>query len=158
MVMVPVRQKKLAQLAYHMYCVYLRRWYECKIQVPQHWNSTCRRCLQICTLSNDDHSSVFNETRRTRGMAWRRCPKFFKFFDVVYNLSHTIDRSLVESRVVVEFVGRNFDVNNISFPNALVFTSIKIYTPGTSLYVIFWSFVVVTRFSYIVGFRGIWKI
>ena len=80
-------------------------------------------------------------------MAWRRCPKFFKFFDVVYNLSHTIlDRSLVDiddssSRIV----GRNFDVNNISFPNALVFTSIKIYIPGTSLYVIFWSFVVVTR-------------
>ena len=130
MVMVPVRQKKLAQLAYHMYCVYHLRRYECKIQVPQHWNSTCRRCLQICTLSNDDHSSVFNETRRTRGMAWRQCPKFFKFFDVVYNLSHTIlDRSLVDIDSSSRIVGRNFDVNNISFPNALVFTrSIKIYT------------------------------
>ena len=129
MVMVPVSNFFGTIGVPHVLCVPPFRRYECKIQVPQHWNSTCRRCLQICTLSNDDHSSVFNETRRTRGMAWRRCPKFFKFFDVVYNLSHTIDRSLVESRVVVEFVGRNFDVNNISFPNALVFTrSIKIYT------------------------------
>ena len=29
-------------------------------------------------------------------------PQIFQIFDVVYNLSHTIDRSLVESRVVVE--------------------------------------------------------
>jgi len=72
-------------------------------------------------------------------------PQIFQIFDVVYNLSHTIlDRSLVESSSS-RIVGRNFDVNNISFPNALVFTSIKIYIPGTSLYVIFWSFVVVTR-------------